>query len=239
MATGEIITSAGPIPAGAAKVDSHACKPTFCMREAELMHRKRVKNNMKISCVIPTVPGKRVVELAKIVAYVTPFFDEVIVQPDTGSSIYTRFEGIIRARNDVIYTQDDDCLVVNIKDLIGQYAAGIITANAKADRLRYYQRLCDNKIALIGYGAVFDKNLIDKMAAVRLWLGDDVLFNVTADRVFTWLNEKKYICHEKSIQDFPAAMRGISNAAGHQKALVEIVNKLKEYDSHGTATARK
>ena len=182
---------------------------------------------MKISAIIPS-NGKRKEELEHIVDYITPFFDEVIVQKDVGNQVYTRYEGIVRASNDVIYTQDDDCIIGNIKHLISNYQKDIILANSNAPSRDKYFRLTDGKICLIGYGAIFDKSLMDKMEDFRIKLGDDDLFNREADRVFTWLN-KKFIV-DGDIKNFQSSMQGMSSHSEHEEYLRRIIIKLKEYE---------
>ena len=180
---------------------------------------------MKISCVIPT-RNKRKEELKHIVSYITPFFDEVIIPKDIGNQVYTRFEGIVRASNDIIYTQDDDCIIGNIKELISLYEKDTIIANADNASINKYK---DTKICLIGYGAIFNKSLIGKMEDFRVKLGDDDLFNREADRIFTWLNKKKTILG--NIKNFPSAYQGISAKSEHEDYLKRIIIKLKEYES--------
>ena len=75
---------------------------------------------MKISAIIPT-RGTRLKEIEIIKKFIHSFFDEVIIAADIGNKVYARYEAILRAKNDIIYTQDDDCLVNNITELIIKY----------------------------------------------------------------------------------------------------------------------
>ena len=181
----------------------------------------------KISAVIPSNGGRKE-ELEHIVDYITPFFDEVIIQKDVGNQVYTRYEGIVRASNDIIYTQDDDCIIGNIKHLINNYQKDTIVANSNSQSRDKYFRLTDGKICLIGYGAIFDKSMMDKMEDFRIKLGDDDLFNREADRVFTWLN-KKFIV-DGDIKNFQSSMQGMSSHSEHEEYLRRIIIKLKEYE---------
>ena len=182
---------------------------------------------MKISAIIPSNGGRKE-ELEHIVDYITPFFDEVIVQKDVGNQVYTRYEGIVRASNDIIYTQDDDCIIGNIKHLINNYQKDTIVANSNSQSRDKYFRLTDGKICLIGYGAIFDKSMMDKMEDFRIKLGDDDLFNREADRVFTWLNKYKLV--DGDIKSFQSAYHGISAEQKHEGYLERIITKLKEYE---------
>lgn len=182
---------------------------------------------MKISAIIPT-NGQRKQELEHIVSYITPFFDEIIVQKDTGNQVYTRYEGINRAKNDVIYTQDDDCIVGNLKELLKNYEKGVITANSDSMSRQKYAQLGGN-ICLIGYGSVFDKRLINVLDNFKDWIDDKDVFYRECDRAFTWLNKKKLI--NGDMKHFVSAYKGISSQKNHEDYLTKIINKLKEYEN--------
>jgi hypothetical protein len=81
---------------------------------------------------------------------------------------------------------------------------------------------------LIGYGAVFDKSLMDKMEDFRIKLGDDDLFNREADRIFTWLNKCRLV--DGDIKNFQSSMHGMSSHSEHEEYLRRIIIKLKEYE---------
>jgi hypothetical protein len=182
---------------------------------------------MKISAIIPT-NGSRKQELDAIVSYITPFFDEIIIQKDTGSQVYTRYEGIMRAKNDVIYTQDDDCIVENLKELLENYEKGVIVANSDSmSRVKYAQ--LGGNICLVGYGSVFDKNLINVLDGFKEWMSEKDVFYRECDRVFTWLNKKKLI--NGNMKHFISAYRGISSHRNHEESLKRIIDKLKEYEN--------
>lgn len=182
---------------------------------------------MKISAIIPT-NGSRKQELDAIVSYITPFFDEIIIQKDAGNRVYTRFEGIMRAKNDVIYTQDDDCIVENLKELLENYEKGMIVANSDSmSRVKYAQ--LGGNICLIGYGSVFDKKLIDVLDDFKEWIDEKNVFYRDCDRVFTWLNKKRLI--NGDIKHFVSAYKGISSHNNHEDYLKRIINKLKEYEN--------
>jgi hypothetical protein len=97
------------------------------------------------------------VDLAQIVESLP--FDEVIVwdnsiEPDLG--VYGRYAAIDRAKCDVIYVQDDDCVIPAhaINHLLDMYEPGLVTANMPHSRWDDYPDSC-----LIGWGAVFDRGL--------------------------------------------------------------------------------
>lgn len=183
---------------------------------------------VKVSAVIPST-GKREMELVTIADHLGRFCDEIIIRIDTGSRLYTRYEGVRQARNDVIYTQDDDCLVTHIADFISAYDPELVVANCKAERRAFYESVSGGRIALIGYGAIFNKRLIDGIDSFRNWLRDDELFNREADRVFTFLNKVKLI--ETEFVDFPSWLTGMFTEEGHWEKLTRILGKLREYEA--------
>lgn len=183
---------------------------------------------MNVSAVIPT-RGKREMELGTIADHLRRFCDEVIIRVDAGNRLYTRYEGIRQAKNDAIYTQDDDCLVTNIEDFINAYDVEFVVANCKTERRAFYESVSNGRIALIGYGAIFNKRLIDRIDGFRNWLKDDELFNREADRVFTFLNKVKLI--ETEFVDFPSWLTGMFTEEGHWEKLTRVLGKLREYEA--------
>jgi len=132
------------------------------------------------------------VNLAPIL-YELKDFGEVIVKG--GRHIYDRYEAIKTAKKSIIYVQDDDC-IVPAKEIALLYEPGIIVNNLKADRMIDYM----GDITLVGWGAVFDKKLIDVLDG---WEQDE-LFLRECDRVFTGLNKHKTVC--LGVQDLPHAL---------------------------------
>jgi hypothetical protein len=66
-----------------------------------------------------------------------PFKDVVIWDNSKREDfqVYGRFAAIAEAKNDIIYVQDDDCVVTCIGALLAAYTPGIITLNMPAKRL--------------------------------------------------------------------------------------------------------
>ncbi len=70
--------------------------------------------------------------------------------------VYGRYAAVEQALHDVIYVQDDDCVLPapSIRALIAAYKPGKITANMPPEFRRNYHDSC-----LVGFGAVFDRDL--------------------------------------------------------------------------------
>jgi flavorubredoxin len=136
----------------------------------------------------------------------------------------------MQAKNDVIYTQDDDCLIKNIDELISNYNDDLIVANCNRGRKKFYKKISGGKIALIGYGSIFNKKLTSNMKKFQQWLDEPKLFNREADRVFTYFNQTKLI--DAEIQEFPSANDGMWTDEGHWDSLYKILNKLNDYEQY-------
>lgn len=129
-----------------------------------------------ISAVIPT---RGDVSLAGIVDHLRSYDEigEIIIA--IGDTLFNRYLAAGRAKHDVIYTQDDDCLV-DARQVIAAYQPGIIVnAMTREHAAQYHHRA-----TLVGFGAIFDRDLI---RCLDEW-DQDALFLSECDRVFTALN---------------------------------------------------
>lgn len=123
-------------------------------------------------------------------------FGEVIVG-DGSHGVYGRYEAIKSAKFDTIYTQDDDCLV-GIDRLIENYD-GHFTVNMNRWRVPEYP----GNMTLIGWGAIFKKELIGVLDQYEARWGKDALFVRECDRVFTGLNIHTHFFGDRD--DLPTA----------------------------------
>lgn len=175
---------------------------------------------MEISAIIPT-NGKRIEELKQIIQFLKDFgFEDIVIAEDRGFKLYTRYS--TPTKYDIIYTQDDDCIVENIQELIDNYEEDKIVANTKKERKDYYDKYFENKICLVGYGALFNRKLIDNMRDLKR----DEIFYREADRAFTGRNKKKLIIADDKIRDFPSAETGMCKDDEHSKTLNIMFKKL-------------
>jgi hypothetical protein len=109
-------------------------------------------------------------------------FDEVLIETEC-PSILRRYELALKARNDIIYVQDDDCIVD--VDLLKEKYNGQLTNFISEGHQRFYQ---PSGMTLIGWGALFPKSMIDFSRYLDKF-GASPLFLREADRVFTYLNQ--------------------------------------------------
>lgn len=111
-----------------------------------------------------------------------PKFDEVIIETEC-PNILRRYELATKARNDIIYVQDDDCIV----DVMVLYALynGQITNAMSSHHFNWYR---DSGVTMVGWGAFFPKKMINFDRYLDMY-GVNPLFLAQADRVFTYLNQ--------------------------------------------------
>jgi hypothetical protein len=148
-------------------------------------------------------------------------FGEVIVGDGTNGP-YGRFEAIKRAKYDIIYTQDDDC-VVDVPALMSQWDGHFIS-NMKANRLSEYPA----NITLTGWGAMFRKELIDVLDKYTSKWGFDELFMRECDRVFPGLNTHKNVFVD--VENLPNAFHPnrLSAHPKHWEYLEQIRGRVRE-----------
>jgi hypothetical protein len=70
--------------------------------------------------------------------------------------VYGRYEAIDRAQTDVVFVQDDDCVLPSwsFTQLVAAYKPGVLVANMPEPFRAHYTDSC-----LLGFGAIFDKRL--------------------------------------------------------------------------------
>lgn len=109
-------------------------------------------------------------------------FDEVIIETEC-PNIYRRYELCLKAKNQIIYVQDDDCNI-DIEELF-KYYNGQLTNAITQHHKDFYSKM---GITLVGFGTFFPKQMVDFKKYTDMW-GEDKLLLSQADRVFTYLNQ--------------------------------------------------
>ena len=136
---------------------------------------------LKISAVIPT---RGDVDRTEIVAHLRTYPEIDEIEVIAGDTPYNRYVAAARAKNDLIFTQDDDC-ITDIRPLINAYQPGIITNAMTPQHAAQYP----GKQTLIGFGAIFDRSLINVLDG---WERDALFFR-ESDRIFATLNPHKTV----------------------------------------------
>ena len=189
----------------------------------------KIKN---ISVVIPSA-GKREEELKKIILHLKEVgFEDIIIRYDddtpTINGDINRLLAVEDAKNDIIYSQDDDCMIHNIGQLIKNYKKDSITHNMTAERMRYYNSIGLEEMPLIGWGAIYHKDLLDNIQPYLDKYGVDDLFRRDANRVFAWMNKKITLISDNHIEHFPSEAEGISkDSSFHEKCMWDMAERLK------------
>lgn len=157
---------------------------------------------------------KRHKELEKIEAHLRtfPFIDEIIIWDNSnGQNVinYGRYLGAIDAKNETIYTQDDDCIIENVEELYENYVAheGLRLINGmKKERIPFYR----GRDSMMGWGAFFERSWISCLELYVNKYGKDAVFYRETDRIFTSLLRVPRVTMIADVKDFPSAMAGHS-----------------------------
>jgi hypothetical protein len=136
---------------------------------------------MKFSAVIVT---RGDVDLGPIVAPIVPLADELVIRRGVGG-VWERWEAILAAKHEIVYTQDDDA-IVDVGLLKAWPPDGQrIRCNMPADRRPEYQ----DGTALVGWGAFVPKALaLAALISYRRLYDLDDLGRREADRIVTGLS---------------------------------------------------
>lgn len=140
------------------------------------------ENHPKISCVLITrepIYPEIVLERLDL-----GFFDEILIVADC-PSVYDRYRAAKTAANDIIYVQDDDCLV-NYQVLFSKYNCQITNTMTKP----FIEKYKDLECTLVGWGTFFTKSMLSVFDKYITKFGaDDKHLLREADRIFTHLNQ--------------------------------------------------
>lgn len=173
----------------------------------------------KISCILIT----RQVEYPEIILErldLNDFFDEIIVMAES-ASVYNRYLAARAAKNQLVYTQDDDCMV-NHQVLFKSYNGQITNAMTLQFQQKYESMGC----TLVGWGCYFPKSMLDVFDKYIAKYGVDKHLLREADRIFTYLNKpfNTVIMPHEDLYQSPDRMSFDPN---HFKSADEALEKVK------------
>src|SRR3990167_11096335 len=148
------------------------------------------------------------------------FFDEVLIRTES-PSVFQRYLLAEKAKNDIIYVQDDDC-IVDIKELWkhynGQLTNGITEHHHNAYR--------GSDVTLVGWGCFFPKEMLKNLGQYIGKYGVDKHLLREADRIFTYLNKP----HNTIVMphgDFKYQKQGrMWNESDHWSSMAEAIQKV-------------
>jgi LmbE family N-acetylglucosaminyl deacetylase len=189
----------------------------------------------KVSAVL--VKWKRSEEIQAIVDWLKriEFIDEVIVwenKPEDNKGVYARYLAAIRlARNELIYTQDDDCVIENIREIYTTFDGRHLSNGIKPARMKDYgsQKRDGPYITLVGWGAFFKRDWVSCFDPYLRKYGEDSILYSMADRVFTFLLARKHNTIEARVRDFPSATGPMAMhlQPNHQNEIAEVKKRLR------------
>ena len=130
-----------------------------------------------------------------------PLITEILVRDNTVINLmsYGKYLLIPESKNEVIYTQDDDCVVNNLTELFSYYDGEQMINQLKSSHINLY----DGKDSMMGWGAIFPKHSIRILDYYISKYGQDRVLWREADRIFTSLYPHRTIVAD--VTDFPSA----------------------------------
>lgn len=181
--------------------------------------KKKVVFKPKISCILIT---KKSVYPEIILERLTctDFFDEIIIVNES-SAVYNRYLAAKKAKNELIFVMDDDCMV-NYQELFKHYNGQITNAIPKDFQKKYEGLGC----TLVGWGAYFPKTMLGVFDKYIERYGVDNHLLREADRIFTFLNQpfnQVDLRHEDLFQDDTR----MGYQPDHYKSMHEALEKCK------------
>lgn len=183
----------------------------------------------KISCVLIT----RLKEYPEIILErldIGDFFDEILIVNES-ANVYNRYIAAAKAKNDIIYVQDDDCLV-NYQHLFKSYN-GRITNTMTKEFLKKYE---DIPATLLGWGAFFPKSMLSCFDRyIQHYGSDDAHLLREADRIFSTMNRpwNTQIQPHENLESAQSSNR-MGYQENHYKSMDEALEKCKTLAIQGS-----
>lgn len=156
-------------------------------------------------------------------------FDDIIVWDNSKREdfkVYGRYAAIDEAENDIIYVQDDDC-IIPVDALLDAWAdTDTLLCNMPRDHGTY------SDSALVGWGALFHRNLPFK--AFKQWGGSKDQFYRDCDVWFTALTPFRRV--DLGHENFPYAygLDRMYNQSYHDSSRTEVLalaRAIKKFDN--------
>jgi len=146
-----------------------------------------------------------------------PFGDHLILTQC--SSPHQKHELFARVTLPWIYYQDDDA-ICPVALLAARAEPGIITCAMKPFHLQKY---ADSRIALLGWGSLFERSRLAVLDRYRAVYGEDALYQRESERILTCLDFPQQRL-DLPIEDLPSAFAAdrLSMQPGHYDYIAEV-----------------
>jgi hypothetical protein len=110
-------------------------------------------------------------------------FGEIIIRTES-PNVYTRYLEAEKAKNDIIYFQDDDA-IIDYKELFKHYDGRLTNGITP----HHYEAYKGSGATLVGWGCFFPKKMLKVFEKYIDKYGLDFHLMREADRIFTYLNQ--------------------------------------------------
>lgn len=117
-----------------------------------------------------------------------PEIDEIIIEDNgKGDNIinYARYKAALRAKNDFIYTQDDDAVIHGLERIVEARNSEVLAYGAQEGMKKEIYE--GRHMAILGWGAIFNREWIKVFKKYTDVYGEDYCFHRETDRIFTML----------------------------------------------------
>lgn len=155
----------------------------------------------KLNVTACLITWKRQQNIPKIVESLLqwPFIDEIIIRDNSKARNvinYGRYLSAEKAKNKIIYIQDDDCLVKNLDEVYEAFLKDP-TAICHSGTEDYQKVIPENiygksQMAMAGWGSFFQKTWLPYLNRYTKVYGHDYCFYRETDRIFSLLMEKHH-----------------------------------------------
>lgn len=184
-------------------------------KDGELYMMRRAKNFNRITAVLITRDKEYPKEID------TSWFDEVLIRTES-PSVYERYLLAEKAKNNIIYVQDDDALF-DYKQL-WQFYNGQLTNGITREHQNMYR---DSGVTLVGWGCYFPKAMIKNIDKYIEKYGVDAHLLREADRIFTYLNQPHNNVIMPHVDFRPQKQGRMWNEANHWESMRQAILKVK------------
>ena len=184
-------------------------------KDGELYMLRRSKNFNRITAVLITRDKEYPKEID------TSWFDEVLIKTES-PSVYERYLLAEKAKNDIIYVQDDDA-ICDYHKIWERYNGKLTNGITRPHQNKYM----GTGVTLVGWGCFFPKRMIKELDRYIRKYGVDKHLLREADRIFTYLNQPHNSVNLNHHDFRPQKQGRMWNEADHWTSMEEAIQKVK------------